>query len=473
MNKITIVSLGPEPAEQNLCLGALNAMKKAKKLILRTEQVSAADLLKAEGIEFEPLDFIYDNVEDFDIAHAQAAEYILKEACESEICYAVIDTLHDGSVKELYKQNADVLTLVGVSVHAPYVFKARLESPYIVTDAVSLKVYSAQYPICIIELENKLLAGDSKLSLAPYFGDDADILFFENESTPYKKIKLFELDRQDNYSHRTCAIILLGKLPYKSRYDMEDLLELMRILRSDNGCPWDRKQTHKSLRPFLIEEAYEAAIAIDEGDWDSAADELGDVLLQIALHSVIGEEYASMTFQEIVSGICKKMVLRHPHVFADENIGTIKELRSSWENIKKQERGYYTVGDAMLDLKRGLPPLIRAEKVQKKAADVGFDWDKPKDVLQKVHEEANEVMEEIRLGNDPSEEIGDLFFACINLSRLCGLDSENLINMATKKFIKRFVFMEKEAELAGKALKSLTIDEMSVYWERSKAGDNR
>ena len=473
MNKITIVSLGPEPAEQNLCLGALSAMKKAKKLILRTEQVSAADLLKAEGMEFETLDFIYDTAEDFDTAHVKAAEYIVNVALESELCYAVIDPLHDESVKQLYKENSNVLTLVGVPIHAPYVLKARLESPYIVTDAVSLKVYSAQYPICIIELENKLLAGDCKLSSAPYFGDDADVLFYEDECKPYKKIKLFELDRQANYNHKTCAIIMPGQLPYKSRYDMEDLLELMRILRSDKGCPWDRKQTHQSLRPFLIEEAYEAAIAIDEGDWDSALEELGDVLLQIALHSVIGEEYASMTFQEIVSGICKKMVLRHPHVFADENIGTIKELRSSWENIKKQERGYDTVGDAMLDLKRGLPPLIRAEKVQKKAADVGFDWDEPKEVLKKVHEEADEVMEEIRLGNDPSEEIGDLFFACINLSRLCGLDSEDLINMATKKFIKRFVFMEKEVKLAGKALKSLTIEEMSVYWERSKAGDDK
>jgi tetrapyrrole methylase family protein/MazG family protein len=243
----------------------------------------------------------------------------------------------------------------------------------------------------------------------------------------------------------------------------------MRLLRGENGCPWDKKQTHTSLRPYLIEEAYETAMAIDEGDEQHIAEELGDVLLQIALHAVIGEEYGTMDLSEMTTAICQKMIARHRHVFGEDNCRTPEEVMDNWARIKMEERGQKTYGETMLEIKRGMPPMLRAYKVQKKAADIGFDWDNAYGVLDKVLEEAQEIREEMNKGADPSLEVGDLFFSCVNLARLLKVDSEKILSQATEKFINRFIRMEKFAQKDKKSLKSLTIDEFSVYWDRSKA----
>ncbi|MDO5021904.1 MAG: nucleoside triphosphate pyrophosphohydrolase [Eubacteriales bacterium] len=470
MNQITILSLGAEPAEENLTLASVKVLKTAETIVLKTERCSISEWLKNEGLKYQSLDNLYETSQDFDELNQSVVDTLIQKAQSSSVCFCVLDANTDESVNLLIKTYKNIRVLPSVSQGSNYIARAGVSGQYIVSTASSLSVHEAQFPMCISEIDNPLLASDCKLKLLPYYGEDAKTVFFENENAETKIIKLIELDRQKFYSHSSFAVVFPHEILKKTRFDMEDLMQLMRILRSPEGCPWDRKQTHKSLRKFLVEEAYEAALAIDEEDDAHMQEELGDVLLQIALHSVVGEEYGTTSFSDIATDISKKMIERHPHIFAEKKeYLSAEEVKFSWEKAKQKKRGIELVSDAMKEVKRGMPPLLRAEKIQKLAASVGFDWDKPEEALQKVNEEAEEVQEELKNNRDPSEEIGDLLFSCVNVSRLCGLDAEKLLNMAAEKFIRRFVCMEKELNSVGKPLQSLTSQEMCVYWERSKA----
>lgn len=467
MNEITVVGLGPGAKEQ-LTLGALDAMKKAKRLILRTARHGAADWLKAEGIPFETLDKLHDEAVDFDELNQKAADYVLKAAGQGAVAYAVPDPISDASVQAIRKKTEKIRLIAAVTRQDEAMARASAGEKFLITPAASLTVSGAQHTVCVTELDNRLLAGECKLKLMPWYGEEAETLFFAPGTEEPVKIALCDLDRQKKYDHTACAVIKPAGLLQKTRFDAEDLLRLMRLLRGENGCPWDKKQTHQSLRPYLIEEAYETALAIDEGDWEHVADELGDVLLQLALHAVIGEEYGTMEWTDITTLICAKMISRHRHIFGSDTCKTAEEVAANWSRIKQEERGQSTQGEAMLDVKRGLAPIARAEKVQKKARDVGFDWDAPEGALDKVLEEAEEVRAELQNGRHLEEELGDLLFSCVNLARLCGADAEKALSKATDKFISRFVRMENAVISEGKALKYLTMDEMSVYWLRSK-----
>ncbi len=245
-------------------------------------------------------------------------------------------------------------------------------------------------------------------------------------------------------------------------------MEILQILRGENGCPWDKEQTHESLRPYLIEEAYETAAAIDGGEEMHIADELGDVLLQVVFQANIGAQYGTFELSDITTAICKKMIKRHPHIFSDVHVDSAKDVADNWEEIKRKERGLTTQTASLMDVSPALPPLMRAEKVQKKAAQVRFDFDSPIQALQKVHEEADEVLEELKNGRDPSEELGNLFFSCVNTARLSGVESETALMGAVEKFIRRFQTMEIMIKSDGKAFEGLTTAEMDVYWNRSK-----
>ncbi len=470
MNKITIVSLGAEPAEENLTLGSVKALKEAKRVILKTERCSAAEWLKKNDVAFKSLDNLYESSRDFDELNQKAADTVISQAEQSPVCYAVLDANTDESVNILLSQYKNIKIMPAVSEASYYIARSRVNGQCIISAASLLNVHEAQFPVCILEIDNQLLASDCKLKLLPYYGENARLIFYENDEANAVILTLTELDRQSAYSHRSAAVVFPEAILRKNRFDMEDLLKLMRILRAPGGCPWDRKQTHQSLRKYLVEEAYEAALAIDEEDDAHMQEELGDVLLQIALHSVIGEEYGTTSFSDIATDICKKMIERHPNVFLEtQNCSDTEEVKDSWEKAKQKKRGNILASDAMKEVKRGMPPLLRAEKIQQTAGMAGLDLDTTQDVLKKISEEAQKGMTELENSQDLSSIIGNLLFLCVNASRLNGLDSEKLLNMATEKFINRFIYMEKEAKSAGKALESLTRHEMCVYWERSKA----
>ena len=259
----------------------------------------------------------------------------------------------------------------------------------------------------------------------------------------------------------------------KDCYKFDDLLRIMEILRAPDGCMWDREQDHHSIRRNFIEETYEVCEAIDDEDTEHMKEELGDVLLQVVFHTQMEKEKGTFDIDDVADGICKKLIFRHPHIFGNVEVASSEEVLRNWDDLKRKEKHQETDTQALESVAKSLPSLIRAEKLQKKAAKVGFDWDTPQDALPKVHEEADEVLTELQNARDPGEELGDLLFSCVNVARLSGIDPEQALKNATEKFIKRFSAMENLIKLDEKSLKDLTLSEMDVYWNRVKAAQNR
>ncbi|MBQ7036200.1 MAG: nucleoside triphosphate pyrophosphohydrolase [Clostridia bacterium] len=255
------------------------------------------------------------------------------------------------------------------------------------------------------------------------------------------------------------------------QYSFSDFVDIIARLRGEGGCPWDAEQTHESIKKNLIEEAYETLEAIDSGNGAKMADELGDVLLQIVFHAQIGKEAGEFTIDDVITAVSEKMIRRHPHVFGDISVKDSDEVLVNWEKIKKQENGQKSTTESMLSVSRYLPALMRAGKVQGKAAKVGFDWAKPEEALEKVKEETEEVSEALKNHSNIKEEIGDLLFAAVNTARLAGIDAEEALTEATEKFIRRFTFVEEKAQNMGKSLDTMNINEMDDLWNMSKISE--
>ncbi len=255
---------------------------------------------------------------------------------------------------------------------------------------------------------------------------------------------------------------------FKEKYTYEDLLEIMRILRCPEGCVWDREQDHKSIRRSFIEETYEAVEAIDNDDPVLLQEELGDVLLQVVFHAQIEAEAGRFTMDDVADGICKKMIYRHPHVFGSVEVKNSDEVLTNWDALKQKEKHQKSTTETLESVARSLPGLIRAEKVQHKAAKVGFDWDDVSGALEKVREETAEVARAVAGDGDPSEELGDLLFAAVNVARFLKTDPEEAISRTTDKFIRRFAQVEQAARDAGKDLADMSLAEMDALWDAAK-----
>jgi tetrapyrrole methylase family protein/MazG family protein len=251
---------------------------------------------------------------------------------------------------------------------------------------------------------------------------------------------------------------------------LDDLVDIMAKLRGNPGCPWDKSQTHETLKPFLIEEAYEVIDAIDRNNKDDLIEELGDLLLQIVFHSRLAQERGDFDIGDVINGVCNKMVRRHPHIFGDITVEGTEEVLKNWEEIKREEKDMKTEAQSMMNLPKTLPALMKAFKVQEKAARVGFDWDDVKGAFDKVYEELEELKEVYNTGNSDKirEEMGDLIFACVNVARFLEVEPELAVNDAVKKFIRRFDFVETEAAKSDKSLQEMNLQEMDALWEQSK-----
>lgn len=476
---LTVVSLGPGDPSL-ITLQTADAMRRAKRLILRTARHPAADWLRAEGVAFETLDPLYDRCEDFDALHRAMAAKLWQAAAEGPVTYAVADATNDGSVVALgasCPEGAVLTRLPGVT-RADACLNAL---PAEQLPSAGLRILPATacsgsldpgQPLLVTELDNAILAGDVKLWLSDLYGDEQPVVLFPSSvkaAHASRVIPLMTLDRQRVYDHTVAVYLPALPLTGRDRYGFDDLLRVMAVLRGEDGCPWDRTQTHESLRPCLLEEAWEVSAAIDEGDPDHLADELGDLLLQVVFHADIGRAYGEFGMTDVTSAICAKMISRHPRVFPVPGEAEARD----WDESKMRERGLDTHAALMADVPRGLPALMRAAKIQKKAAKVGFDWDSPQEALPKIHEEAEEVLAELARSTDPTEELGDLLFSCVNVARLSGADPEEALHRATEKFIRRFTAMEKMIISDGKSLKGLTLCEMDVYWNQVKAAEGK
>ena len=255
----------------------------------------------------------------------------------------------------------------------------------------------------------------------------------------------------------------------KKSYDCRDLAEIVRILRHPGGCPWDQEQTHQSIRRNFLEEAYEAAEAIDQGDTDGLKEELGDVLLQVYFHTSIEEDAGRFTLDDVADGVCKKLIYRHPHVFGDVSVGSTGEVLSNWEELKKKEKGQLTQADALDAVARSLPALWRAEKVQKKAVRAGAPWDGWDAAMDKLSEELGEVKAAAAGEGDLAEKLGDLLFVTVCACAAAGIDPEEALHANIEKDVARFRRVEELAAGQGKATGQLSREEFLALWAHAKA----
>ena len=253
------------------------------------------------------------------------------------------------------------------------------------------------------------------------------------------------------------------------KYTFEEFIKIIADLRGENGCPWDKEQTFASMKSNVLEESYEVIDACDSGGM-KLADELGDLLLQVVMLSQIAKEAGEFDITDVIDCISKKMIHRHPHVFGDVKADTSEQVLKNWDKIKREDKKDSSVTKSLMDITKTLPSVLKAHKVQSRAAKVGFDWDNTDDVIDKVYEEMGELKEAYKKGDEANahEELGDLMFSVINLSRFLKVNPELALNDSTEKFVRRFEKIEKAAAEQGKNVETMTFEEMDALWEEVK-----
>lgn len=269
------------------------------------------------------------------------------------------------------------------------------------------------------------------------------------------------------------AVFVEGKNFYsRSNYDFSDFIDIIDVLRGPNGCPWDRAQTHQSLRKHIVEESYETVSAINNGDVDNLCEELGDVLLQIILHSNIASENKEFTISDVINMVSQKMIHRHAHIFGDKTANSPEEVKKLWEEIKAQDKGYQSASEVLNSISTGLPTLVYASKLQSKARKYGFDFECIEDTFAKINEEMLEFKHELyknpKNESDIENELGDVLFSVVNMARFADVDPDLALRRASEKFKNRFHIMEKLIKNDNKCLKDLTLEQIDVYWNSSK-----
>lgn len=259
----------------------------------------------------------------------------------------------------------------------------------------------------------------------------------------------------------------------KEKYDINDLLEIMRSLRAPGGCPWDAEQTHESIRKNLIEETYEVVEAIDKKDSGMLLEELGDLLMQVVFHAQMEDEKGVFNFDDVADGVCKKLIERHPHVFGEVEVSGVDDVLDNWDAIKRRKKGQKKGSEPMLSVPRELPALMRAAKIQQKASAVGFDWPDVSGAYDKIIEETQELRKAVKSGvqDDVSEELGDLLFSVVNVSRFLKCDAEEALTAASDKFINRFIHVEQLAKENGVDMEKASLEELDRLWNIVKSRD--
>ncbi len=453
---------------------ALSLLKTADKLFLQTEKHPFASVVQTLGRPFESMDALYETADDFDVLSAAVAERLIANA---PCAYAVTGRIAATQLPAIERAAAaSGLTVETLPALPQYAVAFPDRSTVNVRTASDMGAFcDPSVPTAFEELDSAIAAGELKLLLMEYFPDDWVILFADtDESGRYfqREIPLYELDRQPRYTAMSCVYVPAADFDRLERSGYQQLMSVMRRLRAPNGCPWDREQTHESLKQPLLEECYELLDAIDEHDDAHLCEELGDVLLQVAFHCVIAEEQGRFTDRDVITGLVGKLVYRHPHIFGMVKADTAEKVLENWDKLKKVEKNQTTQTEVLKSVPRNLPALTRSRKVQKKAAGVGFDWNSAEEAFAKISEETEELRAAMEGRGVVAEEMGDLLFAVVNVARLLKLDPEFLLLDATDKFIRRFAAMEALVSAEGRALEEMTLADMDVYWEKAKKSEN-
>ncbi|MBX9954996.1 nucleoside triphosphate pyrophosphohydrolase [Peribacillus simplex] len=487
MNEITIIGLGAGDLEQ-LPLGIYKKLVQMEQCYVRTADHPVIGDLKREGINFTAFDGIYEKHDQFEAVYEEIAETLLHEASNRSVLYAVPGhpMVAEKTVQLLLEKGPALgiaIKLEGGQSFLDPLFQAVRIDPiegFQLLDGTDLSpddLHITQHMI-IGQVYDAFSASDVKLTLMEKLPDDYEVYIVTAAGSSQEKVTkcaLFELDRQMELSNLTSVYVPPVKDEALRYREFSKLRRVIAELRGPDGCPWDKKQTHESLKKYLIEEAYELIDSIDEGDDEGMVGELGDVLLQVMLHSQIGEDEGMFTIDDVIEGITAKMIRRHPHVFGDVEVNGEEDVLVNWQKIKEDEKGGETKAlKSILDgIEKSLPNLLRAEEYQKRAAKVGFDWDEVSEAWKKVREEVQELEEEILSPNRDAEriksELGDLFFALVNISRYYDIQAEEAVYKANQKFHQRFTYIEECIQRANKKFEDYTLEELDSYWDEAKA----
>ena len=462
MGRITVIGAGWTRGE--LTLNAIEALKDSGIVILHTDRCGCAQWLKENGISYSSLDALYETCEDFDV-HAQAAAEAVLSASESgDLAYVVAD-VRDQSVSRLIAlAGENVRVIAGPAAEGALLALVRGEARLVAASEWADFQPAARESCLIRELDSRELAAELKLRLMEAYPEEWAVWLLQGDSQPVS-IPLYTLDREERFDHRTCVLVPAQREITKlERYDFGHVNEIIRRLCAPDGCPWDRVQTHASLRASLLEESYEVIDAIDEGDTDHLYDELGDLLMQVALHAEIARRHGEFDISDVTTAICQKLIRRHTHIYGKDVAQDEAQVLRLWNSNKMAERSQSTRTEAMRSITRALPAILRAVKVLKISAEAGLgDRD-----LEETLERCEALLRQPWTGNEKEGQLGELLLALAGLIRRIHADPEIALNAAVNRFIDRFESVERKITANGNGFGDLTEGTLRNYWNSVK-----
>ncbi|MEH7300947.1 nucleoside triphosphate pyrophosphohydrolase [Neobacillus drentensis] len=481
--KIEVLGLGAGDLEQ-LPMGVYKKLLGSSHLFLRTKEHPVVQELEKEGMTYSSFDSVYEKHDQFEAVYEEIVQTLLQKAEHETVVYAVPGhpLVAERTVQLLLQygpENQVEISIGGGQSFIDALFASLKIDPvegFQLLDGNALHVGQLQLEqhIFISQVYDQFIASNVKLTLMEKLPDDYEVFIVTaagSKQEVIEKVPLYELDRNVSINNLTSVYVppvVEEEILYKN---FSKLREIIAILRGPDGCPWDKKQTHESLKRYLIEETYEVIEAIDSGDIDHLIEELGDVLLQVMLHAQIGEDDGYFSVDDVIEGLSAKMIRRHPHVFGNGKAENAEEVVQNWQAIKEQEKGK-SPSSLLEGVSKSQPNLLRAYELQKKAAKVGFDWQEITPALEKVKEELDEFIQELDGTDDGLElakkEFGDLLFAFVNVARFLNIHPEEALFETNEKFIRRFQYVEERVKESGRAFEEHTLEQLDKYWDDAK-----
>jgi len=475
---IDIIGLGAGDINQ-LPLGIYKKLTTHQSpVFVRTVDHPAVQALKEAGVVFQAFDDIYEAEEQFEAVYDRIVETLVEKAGEAPIIYAVPGhpMLAEKTVQLLQERTDISVNIGGGQSYLDALFTSLKIDPidgFQFVDGTSFDRSQLDYRHHIIfcQVYDRFIASEVKLALLEDLPADYQVTIVEAAGSEMEKLTTMPLEELDHTLEvNNLTSVYIPPAPTQLlNHTFSRLREIITALRAPGGCPWDREQTHETLREYAIEEVYELIDAIDQQDDEGIVEELGDVLLQVMLHSQVGEDDGYFMIDDVIKAVTDKMIHRHPHVFANAEADTVEQVYKNWDALKQEEKG--TQRQSVLDgVPKSLPALAKASKLQKKAAKVGFDWTDVKEIWDKLEEEILEVNEAIdrKEHDEVEQEFGDVLFVLANLARYYKVNPEIALNRTNQKFTSRFSYIEQQLEKQGKDIKATTLEEMDQYWNQAK-----